>query len=199
MSSSPPADNTQNNPLGTNHNTPTGPQNLNIPSSSIPPIPFPDLQLPTHQIWVLSPNQPASSKEALIKNISTQIALMLNNLIKDDNFGIPNSGQQPITPSVATQKETRKETVEESSTSIPALDEDMITPKIEQVIQKTRMGPRKEEERVLEAIIPFISRINQTEMPTKFKLPQLEQFDGTGDPISHVSSFRIKMMLQNVN
>ena len=124
---------------------------------------------------------------------------MLSSLIKGDDFGTPNPGKQPITPLVATQKETRKETVRESSTSIPALDEDMITQKIEQVIQKTQMGPRKEDERVLEAVTPFTSRINQTEIPTKFKLPQLEQFDGTEDPISHVSSFRIKMMLQNVN
>ena len=47
----------------------------------------------------------------------------------------------------------------------------------------------------MEAVTPFTSKIIQTEIPAKFKLPQLEQFDGTGDPISHVSTFRIKMML----
>ena len=37
------------------------------------------------------------------------------------------------------------------------------------------------------------------EIPTKFKLPQLDQYDGTGDPITHISSFYTKMMLQNIN
>ena len=37
------------------------------------------------------------------------------------------------------------------------------------------------------------------EIPTKFKLPQLSEYDGTGDPIIHISSFWTKMMLQNVN
>ena len=180
MSSSPPADNTQNNPPGTNQNTPNNPQNPNIPNSSIPPIPFPDIQetpavnTPNFNTVTQTLNQPALGKEALIKNISTQIALMLSSLIKDDNLGPPNPEQQPITPLVATQKETRKETVGESSTSIPTLDEDMLTQKIEQVIQKSRIGPRKEDERVLEAVTPFTSRINQTEIPAKFKSLQLE-------------------------
>ena len=38
-----------------------------------------------------------------------------------------------------------------------------------------------------------------TLIPSKFKVPQLDQYDGTGDPVSHVSMFRTKMMLQNVN
>ena len=80
-----------------------------------------------------------------------------------------------------------------------SLEDAQIAQKVEQVIQKAQTVPRKEGECVLEGITPFIIRIVRTEIPSKFKLPQLDQYDGTGDPITHISSFRTKMMLQNVN
>ena len=93
-------------------------------------------------------------------------------------------------------KEVRKDKEgESSSTNIPALEDAQLTRKVEEVIQKAKIGPRKEDECVMETTSPFISRIMKIEIPTKFKLPQLSEFDGTGDPVIHISSFRTKMML----
>ena len=47
--------------------------------------------------------------------------------------------------------------------------------------------------------LPFVSRLLETEIPKKFKMPQLSMFDGTGDPVIRICSFRTKMMLQNIN
>lgn len=82
---------------------------------------------------------------------------------------------------------------------MPALDDEQLARKVAQVIHKARAGPRKEDECVLEGTTPFISRINHTKIPSKFKLPQMDQFDGIGDLVNHVSLFRTKMMLQNIN
>ena len=66
-------------------------------------------------------------------------------------------------------------------------------------MQKARSRPRKEEERVMEASLPFVSKILEMEIPTKFKLPPLPVFDGMGNPMIHIASYRNKMILQNVN
>ena len=63
------------------------------------------------------------------------------------------------------------------------------------MIQKAKTGPRKEDECVMEATLPFVSKIMETEISIKFKLPQLPEFDGIGDPIIHIASFRNKMIL----
>ena len=121
----------------------------------------------------------------------------LNTLIQDNN---PKNKEATATQNESGgNKETRKDKEGESSTSIPSLEDAQITQKVEQVIQKAKTGLRKEDECILEATSPFISRIMKTEIPTKFKVPQLDQYDGMGDPITHISSFRIKMMLQNIN
>ena len=97
-------------------------------------------------------------------------------------------------------KENRKDKKEESSsTNITALEDAQLIRKVEEVIQKSKIGPRKEDECVMEATLPFVSRIIETEIPTKFKLSQLPIFDGMGDPVIHISSFRNKMILQNIN
>ena len=74
-----------------------------------------------------------------------------------------------------------------------------IIQKVEEVIQKAKIGPRKEDECVMEATLPFVSKIMETEILTKFKLPQLFVFDGMRDSVIHISSFRNKMILQNIN
>ena len=51
----------------------------------------------------------------------------------------------------------------------------------------------------MEASLPFVSEILETEIPTKFKLPPLPVFDGTGNPMIHIASYRNKMILQNAN
>ena len=66
-------------------------------------------------------------------------------------------------------------------------------------MQKAKTGPKKEDECVMEASLPFISKIMETEISAKFKLPQLPVFDGMGDLIIHIASFRNKMILQNIN
>ena len=96
-------------------------------------------------------------------------------------------------------RKVRKDNERESSnTNIPALEDAQLIQKVEQVIQKAKTEPRKEGEWVMEVMSPFISRIMQTEIPSKLKLPQLFEYDSTGDPITHISSFQTKMMLQNV-
>ena len=96
----------------------------------------------------------------------------MNILIQDKN---PRNNETTVTQGKSRgNKETRRDKERESSTSIPSLEDTHITQKVEQVIQKARTGPRKEDECVLEGTTPFISRIVRTEIPTKFKLPQLD-------------------------
>ena len=88
---------------------------------------------------------------------------------------------------------------ESSSTNIPTLQDTQLTRKVEEVIQKAKTRPRKEEERVMEASLPFVSEILEAEVPTKFKLPPLLVFNGTKNPVIHIALYRNKMILQNVN
>ena len=71
--------------------------------------------------------------------------------------------------------------------------------KVEEVIQKAKTGPRKEDECVMEATLPFVNKIIDAEIPAKFKLPQLLVFDGMGEPVIHIASFHNNMILQNIN
>ena len=97
-------------------------------------------------------------------------------------------------------KEIRKEKEgESSSTNIPALEAAKLTRKVEEVMQKAKIGPKKEDEYVMEATLPFVSKIMEVGIPAKFKLPQLPVFDGMGDPVIHIASFHNKMILQNIN
>ena len=98
-----------------------------------------------------------------------------------------------------TEKSRKIKKEKSSSTKIPALEDAQLTRKVEEVIQKTKTGPRKEDEYVMKATLPFVSKIMETEISAKFKLPQLPVFDGIGDPIIHIASFRNKMILQNIN
>ena len=118
----------------------------------------------------------------------------LNALIQDDNS---RSKEAATTPrGFGRNKKIWKDKEEESSsTNIPVLEDAQLIQKVEQVIQKAKTGPRKEDECVMEVTSPFISRIIKTEVPTKFKLPQLSEYDDMGDPVIHISSFRTKMML----
>ena len=121
----------------------------------------------------------------------------MNALIQDNNS---RSKEAVATPGGSGEnRETRKDKKGESSTNIPSLEDAKIAQKVEQVIQKAKTGPKNEDECVMEATSPFISRIMKIEIPTKFKLTQLSEYDGMGDPITHISSFRTKIMLQNVN
>jgi hypothetical protein len=46
---------------------------------------------------------------------------------------------------------------------------------------------------------PFIKRVNDYPLPAKFKVPQLENFDGLRDPLDYLDSLRTVMRLQGVS
>ena len=45
---------------------------------------------------------------------------------------------------------------------------------------------------------PFIPRIANFPLPTRFKVPKLESFDGTEDPFDYLEAFKTIMQLQAV-
>ena len=45
---------------------------------------------------------------------------------------------------------------------------------------------------------PFTASINSYPLPPKFKMPSLDSYDGTGDPVDHIASFKTTMHLQGV-
>ena len=126
-----------------------------------------------------------------------QMALMqqqLDALNQDENAG-SQEATATLRRSSGRRKVRKNKEGEASSTNIPALKDAQLTRKVEEVMQKAKIGPRKEEERVMEASLPFVSEILETEIPTKFKLPQLPVFDGMGNPVIHIASYRNKMIL----
>ena len=46
---------------------------------------------------------------------------------------------------------------------------------------------------------PFTKRVDEYPLPAKFKVPQLETFDGLKDPLDYLDSFRMVMRLQGVS
>ena len=45
---------------------------------------------------------------------------------------------------------------------------------------------------------PFIASITSHPLPSKFKMPTLDSYDGTCDPCDHIATFKITMHLQGV-
>ena len=45
---------------------------------------------------------------------------------------------------------------------------------------------------------PFITSINSHPLPSKFKMPSLDSYDGTCDPCDHIATFKTTMHLQGV-
>ena len=43
---------------------------------------------------------------------------------------------------------------------------------------------------------PFITEVLNRTLPPKFRLPQLESYDGSKDPLDHIESFKTLMLLQ---
>ena len=60
---------------------------------------------------------------------------------------------------------------------------------------KAQGGLSETKECTLNGSTLFISSIINAQMPHKFKLPQLDQYDGKGDPITYILMFKTKMML----
>ena len=45
---------------------------------------------------------------------------------------------------------------------------------------------------------PFITFINSHTLPSKFKMPSLDSYDGTCDPCDHIATFKTTIHLQGV-
>ena len=45
---------------------------------------------------------------------------------------------------------------------------------------------------------PFTALINGHLLPSKFKMPSLDSYDGTRDPFDHIATFKTTMHLQGV-
>jgi len=45
---------------------------------------------------------------------------------------------------------------------------------------------------------PFITSINSHPMPSKFKMPSLDSYDGMRDPCDHIATFKTTMHFQGV-
>ena len=45
---------------------------------------------------------------------------------------------------------------------------------------------------------PFITSINSHPLPSKFKMPSLDSYDGTHDLCDHIATFKTTMYLQGV-
>lgn len=45
---------------------------------------------------------------------------------------------------------------------------------------------------------PFVLWIEKEERPKDFKLPELERYDGKGDPIAHLLYFKQRMSMERV-
>ena len=45
---------------------------------------------------------------------------------------------------------------------------------------------------------PFTALINDYPLPSKFKMPSLDSYDGTRDPFDHIATFKTTMRLQGV-
>ena len=45
---------------------------------------------------------------------------------------------------------------------------------------------------------PFMPSVNSHPLPSKFKMPSLDSYDGTRDPCDHIATFKTTMHLQGV-
>ena len=45
--------------------------------------------------------------------------------------------------------------------------------------------------------LPFTEPVRVYTMPNKFKMPQVEKYDGSGDPQSHLEAFREHIVLHD--
>ena len=60
-------------------------------------------------------------------------------------------------------------------------------------------GGRIRTEESDEELEPFVPCITNTPFPPGFKVPHLSTYDGTTDPMSHISTFNVMMWASNVN
>ena len=147
---------------------------MHHPGKSLPfVLPFPELNTLNRNTINQTLNFTPSSKETMRRNIQIQMALMqqqLNALDQDDDSRSKKAATTPH--GSGRNREIRKDKERESSsTNIPALEDAKLTRKVEKVMQKAKIGPRKEDECVMEVTLSFVSKIMEIEIPAKFKFP----------------------------
>ena len=70
---------------------------------------------------------------------------------------------------------------------------------MKKVIEKMKENMRKAnpiEDLVHRTDSPFTASINGHPLPSKFKLPSLDSYDGTRDPFDHIATFKTTVHLQ---
>ena len=82
---------------------------------------------------------------------------------------------------------------------VPHLKEEM--DQMKKVMEEMKANMRRAnpiEDLVHRTDSPFTTSINGHPLPSKFKLPSLDSFDGTRDPFDHIATFKTTMHLQGV-
>ena len=51
---------------------------------------------------------------------------------------------------------------------------------------------------VHQTVSPFTTSVNSFPLPQKFRMPQIESYDGAKDPLDHLETFKTLMHLQGV-
>ena len=86
-----------------------------------------------------------------------------------------------------------------TSWTIPHLKEEM--DQMKKVMEEMKENMRRTnpiEDLVHRTDSPFMASINGHPLPSKFKLPSLDSYDGTRDPFDHIATFKTTMHLQGV-
>ena len=86
-----------------------------------------------------------------------------------------------------------------TSRTVPHLKEEM--DQMKKVMKEIKENMRRAnsiEDLVHRTDSPFTASINGHPLPSKFKLPSLDSYDGTCDPFDHIASFKTTMHLQGV-
>ena len=86
-----------------------------------------------------------------------------------------------------------------TSRTVPHLKEEM--DQMKKVMEEMKENMRRAnpiEDLVHRTDSPFTASINGHPLPSKFKLPSLDSYDGTRDPFDHIATFKTTMHLQGV-
>ena len=83
-----------------------------------------------------------------------------------------------------------------TSRTVPHLKEEM--DQMKKVMEEMKENMRRAnsiEDLVHKTDSPFMASINGHPLPSKFKLPSLNSYDGTCDPFDHIATFKTTMYL----
>jgi len=86
-----------------------------------------------------------------------------------------------------------------TSRTVPHLKEEM--DQMKRVMEEMKENMKRAnpiEDLVHRTDSPFTASINGHPLPSKFKLPSLDSYDGTRDPFDHIATFKTTMHLQGV-